>query len=40
MIVAVGLTINARMELLINESEEIICILVTIIKNFIKETGS
>lgn len=36
MIVAVGLALNSRMKLLINESEEIICILVTIIKNSIK----
>jgi len=40
MIVAVGLALNSKMELLINESEEIICILVTIIKNSIKESGS
>lgn len=40
MIVAVNLALNSRMEPLINESEEIICILVTIIKNSIKENAS
>ena len=40
MIVAIGLASNAKMELLINENEEIICVLVTIIKNSIKESGS
>jgi len=40
MIVVVGVALNSKMELLINESEEIICILVTIIKNSIKESGS
>ncbi len=38
MIVAVGLSLDSRMRLLINEIEEIICILVTIIKNSIKES--
>lgn len=33
MIVAIGLTERRRMELLINENEEIICVLVIIIKN-------
>jgi len=36
MIVAVGLTNKQRMELLLKESEEIICVLVTIIKNSFK----
>ncbi len=36
MIVAVGLAEKQRMELLIKENEEIICILVTIIKNSLK----
>ena len=36
MIVAVGLTEKPRMELLIKENEEIICILVIIIKNSLK----
>lgn len=40
MIVAIGLASSLRMELLINENEEIICILVVIIKNSLKETGS
>lgn len=40
MIVAVELVEKQRMELLINENEEIICILVTIIKNSIKENGN
>jgi four helix bundle protein len=39
MIVAVDLVSNSKMELLINENEEIICVLVTIIKNSIKESG-
>ena len=37
MIVAVGLTTKQRMELLIKENEEIICILTIIIKNSIKK---
>ena len=37
MIVATGLTPRSRMEQLINENEEIICILVSIIKNSTKE---
>ena len=36
-IVAVGLAPRQRMEQLINENEEIICILVSIIKNSLKE---
>lgn len=39
MIVAVGLAPNSRMELLINENEEIICILVAIIKSSIKSSS-
>ena len=37
MIVAVGLMPLARMELLLQENEEIICILVTIVKNATKD---